>query len=73
MPRKKERHRAEGEVFSLDIPFNRTSPVDRGSSPGLSPDLTERISRGSDIPEFRENGQVCAYGFSFPAALESLF
>jgi hypothetical protein len=27
MPRKKERHRAQGEVFSLDIPFNRTLPV----------------------------------------------
>src|SRR5580765_995673 len=27
MPRKKERHRAEGEVFSLDIPFYRTCPM----------------------------------------------
>src|SRR6516225_5073819 len=27
MPRKKDRHRAEGEHFSLDIPFNRTFPV----------------------------------------------
>ena len=24
MPRKKHRHRADGEHFSLDIPFNRT-------------------------------------------------
>src|ERR1700746_6704 len=28
MPRKKCRHWADGEVFSLDIPFNRTTPTD---------------------------------------------
>src|SRR6516164_10126972 len=28
MPRKKHRHRADGEHFSLDIPFNRTATND---------------------------------------------
>jgi hypothetical protein len=70
MPRKKHRHRADGEHFSLDIPFNRTLllPVvfsTRAPVPFLHVADFKGIRRGWDLRDTQLLGCVVGVAVSW--------
>ena len=73
MPRKKDRHRAEGEHFSLDIPFNRTYRVH--DFPGITAnawELESTTAASRTLLCFFQDGNV-AVGVVIPRYPEFTF
>ena len=77
MPRKKDRHRAVGEHFSLDIPFNRTFPIIR-----LSRNFFRSFKLGCFVDSYNEvlatrlviasTGAMLTVGHEAPCRLAAL-